>query len=75
MANCKWWRGPALALAVACAAGPAYAAEGTSGLDGSTLGLWWALLFLVPFERSLWILLGKSGARKTHARIFEGGAE
>jgi len=41
----NWRRGPALALAAACGAGPACAAEGAPALDGSTLGIWWALPF------------------------------
>ena len=45
MATWNWRRGPALALAAACGAEPAYAAEGARALDGTTLGFWWALPF------------------------------
>jgi len=45
LATWNWRHGPALALAASCSARPAHAAEGAPVLDGSTVGLWWALPF------------------------------
>ncbi len=43
LATWNWRHGPA--LAASCSARPAHAAEGAPVLDGSTVGLWWALPF------------------------------